>query len=129
MFRFSENSLKIKHESEIRLSTVPSPKPVTNQMHTDSKLTNHGKPVNSSVPAPNASQGPVCGLGSKTTVTPSHGAKSTQISPGSSGMKGSQNSVPSLGALKGKVKRERSISVDSGELRDTTTPIIDTESK
>ncbi|XP_067826811.1 B-cell CLL/lymphoma 9-like protein [Heptranchias perlo] len=121
--RFSENSLKVKHEVEIRIPPVPSPKPATNQMHPDSKLTNHGKPVSSS---PNASQGTPCGLGSKGGGVGNHGSK---ISPGNSGLKGSQNSVPSLGALKGKVKRERSISVDSGDQRETSTPIVDPESK
>ncbi|XP_078282682.1 B-cell CLL/lymphoma 9-like protein isoform X2 [Rhinoraja longicauda] len=127
--RFSENSLKIKHETEIRIPPVPSPKAVTNQMHPDTKLPNHGKPVNSNAPAPNASQGTPGGLGSKATGAGGHGGKSSQISPGNSGLKGSQNSVPSLGALKGKVKRERSISVDSGDQREAGTPVIDTESK
>ncbi|GCB77765.1 hypothetical protein scyTo_0020032 [Scyliorhinus torazame] len=127
--RFSENSLKIKHESEIQVPPVPSPKSAANQMHPDNKLTNHGKPVNSSAPPPNASQGTACGLGSKGAAPGGHSGKASQISPGSSGLKGSQNSVSNLGALKGKVKRERSISVDSGEQRETSTPVIDTESK
>ncbi|XP_005988183.1 B-cell CLL/lymphoma 9-like protein isoform X1 [Latimeria chalumnae] len=100
-------------------------------MHPDNKLTNHGKTANSSAQPQhqNVSQGPACNLGSKGIGTGSHGGKANQISPGNSGLKSSQNVVVSLGPLKGKAKRERSVSVDSGEQRDGNTPSLDTESK
>nr|XP_033773893.1 B-cell CLL/lymphoma 9-like protein isoform X2 [Geotrypetes seraphini] len=100
-------------------------------MHPDNKLTNHGKTANSSAQSQhqNVSQGPTCNLGSKGVGVGNHGGKTNQIAPGNSGLKNSQNTVPSFGPLKGKVKRERSISVDSGEQREASTPSLDTESK
>lgn len=100
-------------------------------MHPDNKLTNHGKTGNSGTQSQhhNVSQGPTCNLGSKGVGAGNHGSKANQISPGNSGLKNSQNAVPNFGSLKGKVKRERSISVDSGEQREASTPSLDTESK
>uniref|UniRef100_A0A8D0GI23 BCL9 like n=1 Tax=Sphenodon punctatus TaxID=8508 RepID=A0A8D0GI23_SPHPU len=100
-------------------------------MHPDNKLTNHGKTGNSSAQSQhhNVSQGPTCNLGSKGVGAGNHGGKANQISPGNSGLKTSQNTVPNFGSLKGKVKRERSISVDSGEQREASTPSLDTELK
>ncbi|XP_029428691.1 B-cell CLL/lymphoma 9-like protein isoform X2 [Rhinatrema bivittatum] len=100
-------------------------------MHPDNKLTNHGKTANSSAQSQhqNVSQGPTCNLGSKGVGVGNHGGKANQIAPGNSGLKNSQNPVPSFGSLKGKVKRERSISVDSGDQREASTPSLDTESK
>ncbi|NXO27318.1 BCL9L protein, partial [Cisticola juncidis] len=100
-------------------------------MHPDNKLPSHGKAGSSSALAQhhNVSQAPTCNLGSKGVGAGSHGSKATQISPGNSGLKNSQNTVPNFSSLKGKVKRERSISVDSGEQREASTPSQDTESK
>lgn len=100
-------------------------------MHPDNKLPSHGKAGSSGAPAQhhNVSQAPPCNLGSKGVGAGSHGSKATQISPGNSGLKNSQNTVPNFSSLKGKVKRERSISVDSGEQREASTPSQDTESK
>ncbi|XP_074833039.1 B-cell CLL/lymphoma 9-like protein isoform X4 [Carettochelys insculpta] len=100
-------------------------------MHPDNKLTNHGKTGNSGTQSQhhNVSQGPTCNLGSKGVGAGNHGNKGNQISPGNSGLKNSQNAVPNFGSLKGKVKRERSISVDSGEQREASTPSLDTELK
>lgn len=102
-----------------------------NPMHPDNKLPSHGKAGSSGAPAQhhNVSQAPTCNLGSKGVGAGSHGGKATQISPGNSGLKNSQNTVPNFSSLKGKVKRERSISVDSGEQREASTPSLDTESK
>ncbi|XP_059575460.1 B-cell CLL/lymphoma 9-like protein isoform X1 [Alligator mississippiensis] len=100
-------------------------------MHPDNKLTNHGKTGNSGAQSQhhNVSQGPTCNLGSKGVGAGNHGGKASQISPGNSGLKNSQNAVPNFGSLKGKGKRERSISVDSGEQREASTPSLDTEPK
>lgn len=99
-------------------------------MHPDNKLPSHGKAGSSSALAQHhVSQAPTCNLGSKGVGAGSHGSKATQISPGNSGLKNSQNTVPNFSSLKGKVKRERSISVDSGEQREASTPSQDTESK
>ncbi|NXY83626.1 BCL9L protein, partial [Alcedo cyanopectus] len=100
-------------------------------MHPDNKLPSHGKAGSSNAPAQhhNVSQAPTCNLGSKGVGAGSHGSKATQISPGNSGLKTSQNTVPNFSSLKSKVKRERSISVDSGEQREASTPSQDTESK
>lgn len=100
-------------------------------MHPDNKLPSHGKAGSGGAPAQhhNVSQAPTCNLGSKGVGAGSHGSKATQISPGNSGLKNSQNAVPNFSSLKGKVKREQSISVDSGEQREASTPSLDTESK
>ena len=104
---------------------------LANPMHPDNKLPSHGKAGSSGAPAQhhNVSQAPTCNLGSKGVGAGSHGGKATQISPGNSGLKNSQNAVPNFSSLKGKVKRERSISVDSGEQREASTPSQDAESK
>lgn len=104
---------------------------LANPMHPDNKLPSHGKAGSSGAPAQhhNVSQAPTCNLGSKGVGAGSHGSKATQISPGNSGLKNSQNAVPNFGSLKGKVKRERSISVDSGEQREASTPSQDADSK
>lgn len=104
---------------------------LANPMHPDNKLPSHGKAGSSGAPAQhhNVSQAPTCNLGSKGVGAGSHGSKATQISPGNSGLKNSQNTVPNFSSLKGKVKRERSISVDSGEQREASTPSQDAESK
>ncbi|XP_069080894.1 B-cell CLL/lymphoma 9-like protein isoform X1 [Pleurodeles waltl] len=100
-------------------------------MHPDNKLTNHGKTPNSTAPAQlqNVSQGPTCNLGPKGVGVGNHGVKANQISPGNSGLKGSQAGVTAFGPLKGKGKRERSVSVDSGEQRDAGNPLVDPETK
>nr|XP_028563290.1 B-cell CLL/lymphoma 9-like protein isoform X1 [Podarcis muralis] len=101
-------------------------------MHPDNKLTNHGKTGNSSAQPQhhNVSQSPTCNLGTKGVGAGNHGGKASQQTPGNSGLKTSQPPVPVFGALKGKVKRERSVSVDSGEQRqEATTTSLDKELK
>uniref|UniRef100_A0A5F8H353 BCL9 like n=1 Tax=Monodelphis domestica TaxID=13616 RepID=A0A5F8H353_MONDO len=100
-------------------------------MHPENKLTNHGKTGNGGAQSQhqNVSQGPTCNLGSKGVGAGNHGAKANQISPSNSSLKNPQASVPPFGSLKGKVKRERSVSVDSGEQREAGTPSLDPEAK
>ena len=89
-------------------------------MHPENKLTNHGKTGNGGAQSQhqNVNQGPTCNLGSKGVGAGNHGAKANQISPSNSSLKNPQAGVPPFSSLKGKVKRERSVSVDSGEQRE-----------
>lgn len=108
------------------------PPVLANQMHPDSKLTNHGKTGNSSAQPQqhNVSQPPPCNLGAKGVGAGSHGGKVGQPPPGSSGLKPAPAPVPpAFGALKGKVKRERSVSVDSGERREARAASLGKELK
>lgn len=100
-------------------------------MHPENKLTNHGKTGNGGAQSQhqNVNQGPTCNLGSKGVGAGSHGAKANQISPSNSSLKNAQAGVPPFSSLKGKVKRERSVSVDSGEQREAGTPSLDSEAK
>lgn len=100
-------------------------------MHPENKLTNHGKTGNGGAQSQhqNVNQGPTCNLGSKGVGAGSHGAKANQISPSNSSLKNPQAGVPPFSSLKGKVKRERSVSVDSGEQREAGTPSLDSEAK
>uniref|UniRef100_A0A087XY20 Bcl9 like n=1 Tax=Poecilia formosa TaxID=48698 RepID=A0A087XY20_POEFO len=84
-------------------------------MHTDNKAANHGKQVSSDgrsqIPGVNQQQqqGGVPGI---------HGAKSGQVSLGNPGQKAvAAGQSVSGGMLKTKSKRERSVSIDSGESR------------
>lgn len=102
-------------------------------MHPENKLTNHGKTGNGGAQSQhqNVNQGPTCNLGSKGVGAGNHGAKANQISPSNSSLKNTQAQagVPPFSSLKGKVKRERSVSVDSGEQREAGTPSLDSEAK
>ncbi|XP_018892893.1 B-cell CLL/lymphoma 9-like protein isoform X1 [Gorilla gorilla gorilla] len=100
-------------------------------MHPENKLTNHGKTGNGGAQSQhqNVNQGPTCNLGSKGVGAGNHGAKANQISPSNSSLKNPQAGVPPFSSLKGKVKRERSVSVDSGEQREAGTPSLDSEAK
>ncbi|XP_066495577.1 B-cell CLL/lymphoma 9-like protein isoform X2 [Tiliqua scincoides] len=100
-------------------------------MHPDNKLTNHGKTGNGSAQPQhhNVNQSPTCNLGAKGVGAGSHGGPASQSAPGNSGLKSSQAPLPAFGALKGKVKRERSVSVDSGERREASTASLDKELK
>ena len=100
-------------------------------LHPENKLTNHGKTGNGGAQSQhqNVNQGPTCNLGSKGVGAGNHGAKANQISPSNSSLKNPQAGVPPFSSLKGKVKRERSVSVDSGEQREAGTPSLDSEAK
>ncbi|XP_064125048.1 B-cell CLL/lymphoma 9-like protein isoform X3 [Loxodonta africana] len=100
-------------------------------MHPENKLTNHGKTGNGGAQSQhqNVNQGPTCNLGTKGVGAGNHGAKATQISPSNSSLKNPQAGVPPFSSLKGKVKRERSVSVDSGEQREAGTPSLESEAK
>ncbi|XP_026769411.3 B-cell CLL/lymphoma 9-like protein isoform X3 [Pangasianodon hypophthalmus] len=95
-------------------------------MHPENKLTKHGKQVTSGAQSqiPNVNQqeqqGPASNLGSKGTGPGNHGVKTNQISPG----------LKSVGGMmKTKSKRERSISVDAGEQKDTLAPVLESDVK
>ncbi|KAF7655773.1 hypothetical protein LDENG_00051140 [Lucifuga dentata] len=104
-------------------------------MHTDNNLANHGKQVTSDsrsqIPGVNQQQQGAAGhLGSKAVGAGSHGVKTTQISPGNPGLKAVSQSGSSVGGmLKTKSKRERSVSIDSGESRNAIPPLLETDAK
>ncbi|KAL0972686.1 hypothetical protein UPYG_G00193460 [Umbra pygmaea] len=103
----------------------PCPRPVfpANQMHPDKKLSNHGKQVSSDSQSqlPNVTQGANKGLG-----VGNHGLKANQITPGNTGLKAVNQSVSGIGGMM-KTKRERSVSIESGEQRDSITPLLETK--
>ncbi|KAK5868969.1 hypothetical protein PBY51_009937 [Eleginops maclovinus] len=109
-------------------------------MHPDNKLANHGKQVTSDsrsqIPSVNQQaqqqqqQGAAGHLGPKGVSAGSHGVKSNQISPGNPGLKAVSQSVSSVGGmLKTKSKRERSVSIDSGDSRNAVPPALETDAK
>ncbi|XP_034556588.1 B-cell CLL/lymphoma 9-like protein [Notolabrus celidotus] len=110
-------------------------------MHTDNKLANHGKQVSgdsrSQIPGVNQQaqqqqqqQGAASHLGPKGVGAGSHGVKPNQISPGNPGLKAVSQSVSGVGGmLKTKSKRERSVSIDSGDSRNAIPPAVETDAK
>lgn len=106
-------------------------------MHPDNKLANHGKQVSSDgrsqIPGVNQQQqqqGAAAHLGSKGVGAGSHGVKTNQISLGNPGLKAVSQSVSSVGGmLKTKSKRERSVSIDSGESRNAIPPVLEADAK
>lgn len=108
-------------------------------MHPDNKLANHGKQVTadsrSQIPGLNPQaqqqqQGAAGHLGPKGVGAGSHGVKTNQISPGNPGLKAVSQSVSGVGGmLKTKSKRERSVSIDSGESRNAIPPALETDAK
>lgn len=110
-------------------------------MHQDNKLANHGKQVTgdsrSQMPSINQQaqqqqqqQGAASHLGPKGVGAGSHGVKTNQISPGNPGLKVVSQSVSNVGGmLKTKSKRERSVSIDSGESRNAIPPALETDAK
>lgn len=107
-------------------------------MHQDNKLANHGKQVTSDsrsqVPSVNQQaqqqQGAAGHLGSKGVSAGSHAVKTNQMSTGNPGLKAVNQSVSSVGGmLKTKSKRERSVSIDSGESRNAIPPALETDAK
>ncbi|XP_041850794.1 B-cell CLL/lymphoma 9-like protein [Melanotaenia boesemani] len=106
-------------------------------MHTDNKLANHGKQVSSDsrsqIPSVNQQaqqQTAATHLGSKGVGPGSHGVKTNQISHGNPGLKAVSQSVSSVGGmLKTKSKRERGVSIDSGESRNAIPPVLETDAK
>lgn len=95
-------------------------------MHPENNLTNHGKQVTSGaqsqIPSVNQQeqQGSASNLRSKGTGPGNHGVKTSQISPVLKSVSG---------MMKTKSKRERSISVDAGEQKDTLAPVLESDSK
>ncbi|XP_047247270.1 B-cell CLL/lymphoma 9-like protein [Girardinichthys multiradiatus] len=102
-------------------------------MLTDNKVANHGKQVSSDgrsqIPGVQQQQGAAALPSSKGGLPGIHGAKSSQVSHGNLGPKASGQSG-SGGMLKTKSKRERSISIDSGESRSAApTPALEPDAK
>lgn len=115
--------------------SVSSPSPA-NQMHSENKLSNHGKQVTSGAQSqlPNVNQaqmqGPASNQGSKGSVSGNHGVKSNQISPGNPGLKSLNQSGGGVGGImKTKAKRERSVSMDTGDQRESLTPVLEPDAK
>lgn len=107
---------------------------LASQMHPDSKLANHGKAGNSNAHPESqphqVSPPPTSHLGTKSVGgAGSQGTKVSQPATGPLALKASQAPVSVFGALKGKVRRERSVSVDSGERREATATPLDKELK
>ncbi|XP_057203987.1 B-cell CLL/lymphoma 9-like protein isoform X2 [Triplophysa rosa] len=107
-------------------------------MHSESKLTNHGKQVTSGAQSqlPNVNQaqqqGPASTQGSKSSASGNHGVKSNQISPGNPGLKSLSQSSAGVGVggiMKTKAKRERSVSMDTGDQRESITPVLEPDVK
>ncbi|KAK7151506.1 hypothetical protein R3I94_007981 [Phoxinus phoxinus] len=105
-------------------------------MHSENKLSNHGKQVTSGAQSqlPNVNQaqqqGPAGNQGSKGSGSGSHGVKSSQISPGNPGLKSLNQSGGGIGGMmKTKAKRERSVSMDTGEQRESLTPVLEPDAK
>lgn len=108
-------------------------------MHPDNKLASHGKQVTgdsrSQIPSVNqqAQQqqpGSATHLGSKGIGSGNHGVKTSQLSLSNPGLKvGSQSVSGTGGMLKTKTKRDRSVSIDSGELRNAVPPVLETDAK
>ncbi|KAJ7990152.1 hypothetical protein DPEC_G00297360 [Dallia pectoralis] len=94
-------------------------------MHPDNKLTNHDKKVSNDSQSllPNVTQVANKGLGAG-----NHGLKANQISPGNPGLKTVNQSVSGIGGMM-KTKRERSVSIESGEQQDTLTSLLETGAK
>lgn len=119
------------------IPSVSSPPPA-NQMHSENKLTNHGKQVTSGAQSqlPNVNQaqqqGPASTQGSKSSASGNHGVKSNQISPGNPGLKSLSQSSAGVGVggiMKTKAKRERSVSMDTGDQRESITPVLEPDVK
>ncbi|TRY94362.1 hypothetical protein DNTS_010039 [Danionella cerebrum] len=98
-----------------------------NQMHSESKLTNHGKQVTSGAQSqlPNVNQvqqqGPTGNQGSKGSGSGNHAVKSNP------GLKSINQSGGGGGMMKTKSKRERSVSMDTGDQRESLTPVLGSE--
>ncbi|XP_067275379.1 B-cell CLL/lymphoma 9-like protein isoform X1 [Pseudorasbora parva] len=105
-------------------------------MHSENKLSNHGKQVTSGAQSqlPNVNQaqqqGPAGNQGSKGSGSGSHGVKSNQISPSNPGLKSLNQSGGGIGGMmKTKAKRERSVSMDTGDQRESLTPVLEPDAK
>ncbi|KAL0168844.1 hypothetical protein M9458_037066, partial [Cirrhinus mrigala] len=105
-------------------------------MHSENKLSNHGKQVTSGAQSqlPNVNQaqqqGPAGNQGSKGSGSGNHGVKSNQISPGNTGLKSLNQSGGGVGGImKTKAKRERSVSMDTGDQRESLTPVLEPDVK
>ena len=138
MFFFSPPVLPVSNVSSTDTGTaILHTGPPANQMLQDSKLANHGKQVTSDtrsqIPGVNPQaqqQGAAGHLGSKGVGAGSHGVKTNQISSGNPALKAASQSASGVGGmLKTKSKRERSVSMDSGDSRNAIPPALETDAK
>ncbi|XP_051512212.1 B-cell CLL/lymphoma 9-like protein isoform X1 [Myxocyprinus asiaticus] len=104
-------------------------------MHSENKLSNHGKQVTSGAQSQLSNvnqtqqQGSAGNQGPKGNGSGNHGVKSNQISPGNPGLKSLSQSGGGIGMMKTKNKRERSVSMDTGDQRESLTPVLDPDAK
>lgn len=104
-------------------------------MHSENKLSNHGKQVTSGAQSqlPNVNQAqqqaPAGIQGSKGSASGNHGVKANQISPGNPGLKTLNQTGGGGGMMKTKAKRERSVSIDTGDQRESLTPVLEPDAK
>ncbi|XP_051953457.1 B-cell CLL/lymphoma 9-like protein isoform X2 [Xyrauchen texanus] len=104
-------------------------------MHSENKLSNHGKQVTSGAQSKLSNvnqtqqQGSAGNQGSKGNGSGNHGVKSNQISPGNPGLKSLSQSGGGVGMMKTKNKRERSVSMDTGDQRESLTPVLEPDAK
>lgn len=108
----AQSSPKSKQEVMVRPPTVMSP---SGNPQLDSKFSNQGK------------QGGSTGQSQPSPCDPKSGGHTPKVLPGQGGSMGLKNGAGN--GSKGKGKRERSISADSFEQRDTGTPSDDSEIK
>lgn len=108
------------------------------QMHTDNTLASHGKQVSSDSQAqmPGATQQPqLQGSAANAHLGSKGGAKATQMSHNSSGLKASGQSVGGGGGGGGgvagmlKLKSKRSASIDCGESRSAAPSVLEADAK
>ncbi|XP_041920021.1 B-cell CLL/lymphoma 9-like protein [Alosa sapidissima] len=90
-------------------------------MHPENKLTTNGKQVVSSSETQISDANQQQGLGTKGVGIGSHGVKTNQVSPGLNSV-GPSGVGGGVTMLKTKTKRERAISMDAGDLRDSLEP-------
>lgn len=109
-----------------------------NQMHSENKLTNHGKQVTRGAQSQIASvnqlgcQESAANQGSKSTRSGSHEVKTNQISSSNPDLKsvGQSGIAPGVGRMmKTKAKRERTMSLDVADQKDTLASVLETETK
>ncbi|XP_062861344.1 B-cell CLL/lymphoma 9-like protein isoform X2 [Trichomycterus rosablanca] len=107
-------------------------------MHPENKLTNHGKQVSRGAQSQISSvnqqgcQEPAGNQGSKSTRSGSHDVKTNQISSSNPDLKsvGQSGSTAGVGRMmKTKAKRERTMSLDVADQKDTLASVLESEAK
>ncbi|XP_060642968.2 B-cell CLL/lymphoma 9-like protein isoform X1 [Anolis sagrei] len=128
----SEGRVRCSHRRRGSGAPLESqPEAPASQMHPDNKLTSHGKTTGNGPGAPSSqphhvSHSPTCNLGAKGGGGGGGGGHGGGAAGGNGGskvgnpgrLKSGPAPSPAFGGAKGKAKRERSVSVDSGERRE-----------